>query len=369
MNSKSSSIQARAWVSVGAMAPEAIFARLDERVARSFDDAEAVALSRNFEAVCDAHGHMFEPQFTTFVVSKSRVSPDLTKAIHILFNSLCYLSQVPLQTASPPPVHLTLNGLKRALMWILPSKEQSVCIADVNERVRSPTDYLRLIFQSMATSDEKIKVPLPLRTVQSLAVFDTTTVPTEQIYSFRDHSQHFDQDGDEMFHDVMDILWSTQPHIPIGHAEPIRDAFRPLAKKLHEGAPSLYELVITSLRLKSFLSLLVATSFDEAPLAMTQDLELVTQCIAASFHQRQVLDQHNGQTIGVSNGSVTWPMFHFAVNKLLVSCLHYPHCCKRLTILSPIFWTLYLAWSAKYFWMVPVHITLMRAQEPCLARS
>lgn len=107
------------------MTPEAIFARLNERVAGSFDDGEANALARNFKAICDTHGRVSEPAFTTFALSKIGLSPALTKAVHVLFDSLCYLSQVPLQIASPPPAHLTLDGLKRALTWIIPARTNS----------------------------------------------------------------------------------------------------------------------------------------------------------------------------------------------------------------------------------------------------
>ncbi|KAF3034670.1 hypothetical protein E8E12_003228 [Didymella heteroderae] len=331
MNSGSSGIQVGAWSAVGVMLPEAVFARLKESVAGSLDKAETAALSRNFRVICDVHGRISEPQFTISMLSKSGTSPGLTEAVHILFSSLCYLSQVLLQTISPPPTFLTLDGLKRALMCILTRKEQSVSIADVNERVRSPADHLRLIFQSMANTHEKVEVPMALRAEQSLTVFNTTTVPTEQICTFRDHGQHFDGDGDEMFHDVLDVLWSTVPHIPVGHAEPIRDAFRPLAKELHEKTPSLYGLAVPAPHLRSVLSLLVATSFDEAPLETDQDLELVTQCIAASF--LQVSKQYHSQKSMIPDGDTTWPMFHFAITKLLPTILD-----SLSRLMSKVFW-------------------------------
>ena len=53
---------------------------------------------------------------------------------------------------------------------------------------------------------------------------------------------------------------------------------------------------------------------------MDKDLELVAQCIAASFYQQQALEQSSGPTVTVPNGSTTWPMFHYAVTKLLASC-------------------------------------------------
>lgn len=319
MDSKSAGIQVRAWAAVGAMTPEAIFARLDERVARSFNDAEAAALHRNFEAICDRNGQISEAEFTTFVLSKIGLSTALTKTVHILFDSLCYLSRVPLQTISTPLTHMTIDDLKRALMWMLPGREQSVVDAIVDQRIRSPADQMRLIFQSLANFNEKFEVPLDVRAEQSLAVYNATTFPTDSIYALQNHSMHFDADGDEMYHDVLDVLVSALPYIPVGYAEPGRDTFRPLAKQLYQNAPSLYELFIPALRLGSFLSLLIATSFDGGPLNADQDLECVMRCIAASFRQQLSLEPPNAPTSIVPNSGTTWPMFHLAVSKLLVS--------------------------------------------------
>ncbi|KAF2630902.1 hypothetical protein BU25DRAFT_489020 [Macroventuria anomochaeta] len=320
MNSKDAGRQTRAWTAVGAMTPEAVFARFDQRITNSFDAEEMAALSRNFKEICDNDGHVSEPAFTTFVLSKTRLSPALTKAVHILFDSLCYLSQVPLQAKSPPPTHLTLDGLKRALMWILPSRERSVINATVGHRVRRPADHTRLIFQSLATSYDNFHVPPDVRAVQSLVVHNVARISAEQIHAFQDARMHFDEDGDEMYHDVLDVLVSTQPYVPPGFAEPSRDAFRALAKKLHEGAPSLYELVVPQLRLEAFLSLLIATNFVDGVLDADQDLEFVTRCIAASFRQRlnlRSVDDRSAECQSVPNRGSTWATFHFAISKLL----------------------------------------------------
>lgn len=319
MNTTYAAIQIRAWTAVGAMTPEAIFARVDERVTNSFKTVELDALTKNFNRICDSNGRIYEPTFTNFMLSKTGLSPPLTKAVHILFDSLCYLSRVPLQTISTPPAHMTIDDLKRALMWMLPGREQSVVDAVVDQRIRSPADQIRLIFQSLANSNEKFEVPLDVRAERSLAVYNATTFPTDSIYASQNHSMHFDADGDEMYHDVLDVLASALPYIPVGYAEPGRDAFRPLAKQLYQSAPSLYELVIPAIRLKSFLSLLIATSFDGGPLNVDQDLECVVRCIAASFRQQLRLELPNGPRSIVPNGGTTWPMFHLAVSKLLVS--------------------------------------------------
>ena len=99
MNYESSKIHVCTWAAVRATTPAAIFARLDERVARTFDDEEAAALSRSFAILCDTDGQISESQFIAFVVSKGRLSPDLAKAVRILFDSLC---QVPLGTDHCP---------------------------------------------------------------------------------------------------------------------------------------------------------------------------------------------------------------------------------------------------------------------------
>jgi hypothetical protein len=294
-------VQIHAWTAVGAMTPEAILARIDQNIIdkRTFTPEELAALRRNFQAVCDDKGRISKAEFTSFVLSKSSLPAALTEAVHVLFESLCYLSGVPLQStsSSPPTTHLTIEGLTRALMWLLPSRVPSVITETSRGLMRSPADHRRLMFQSLATSHvahapeetRSIAPPGPRQEAQNQAA-----------------ETNADEHGDDMYHDILDTLASTQPHIPPSFAPPSRNTFHALATKLHQGTPSLASLAISKERLTSFLSLLLANNFLERLLDVGPDLAAVAHDMAASFcHGRQ-------------DGQVTWEMFDSAAAELLV---------------------------------------------------
>jgi hypothetical protein len=292
-------VQIHAWTAVGAMTPEAILARIDQHIIdkRTFTPSELAALRRNFQAVCDNKGQISKAEFTNFVLSKSSLPAALAEAVSVLFDSLCYLSRTPLQStsSSPPTTHLTIEELTRALMWLLPSRVPSVITETSSGLMRSPADHRRLMFQSLATS-RGAHAPEETRSVASR-------------HEPRDQGAEInaDEGADDMYHDILDTLASTQPYIPPSFAPPSRDTFHALATELHDGAPSLASLAISTDRLTSFLLLLLANNFLERLLDVDPDLEAVARAMAASFcHGRQ-----DGQII-------TWEMFEFAAARLLV---------------------------------------------------
>jgi hypothetical protein len=298
-------VQIHAWTAVGAMTPEAIFARFDQNIIdnRTFRSDELASLKRNFQAVCDNKGRVFEAEFTNFVLSKSGLPAALAEAVHVLFESLCYLSMVPLQSTSTP-THLTIEGLTRALMWLLPSRVSSVITETSSGLMRSPADHRRLIFQSLATS----------RAAQAPETRSVAPVGSRKESQNQGAETNYDEDGDEMYHDILDALASTQPYIPPSYAPQSRDSFRALATELHKGAPPLSSLAISNQRMLSFLLLLLANNFLERLLDVGPDLKAVAHDMTASFCQDQQVEQ------------ITWPMFDFAAAKLLV--------CKRVSIRS-----------------------------------
>jgi hypothetical protein len=295
-------VQIHAWTAVGAMTPEAILARIDQNIIdkRTFTPAELAALRRNFQAVCDNKGQISKAEFTNFVLSKSSLPAALAEAVNVLFDSLCYLSRTPLQStpSSPPTTHLTIEGLTRALMWLLPSRVPSVITETSSGLMRSPADHRRLMFQSLATS-RVAHAPGETRSAAS-------SVSSRREIRNQGAETNADELGDEMYHDIVDTLASTQPYVPPSFAPPSRDTFHALATKLHEGALSLSSLAIPKERLTSFLLLLLANNFLERLLDVGPDLEAVAHDMAASFcHGRQ-------------DGQITWETFDFAAANLLV---------------------------------------------------
>lgn len=317
------------------MTSGAISERFDQNIIDSppFSTEELNALERNFEKLCNDNGHIDRAAFRAFVISKGDLPPALREAAGILFDSLCYLSTAPLQTTSSPPDFLTLKALKRALVWSFSHKASSVMTNTSGYRERSPADHRRLIFQSLATPHQGRCPSVDSELARVLAADNARDFPPGYRGGpVEDEDVNFDDDGDEMYHDVLDFLASTQPYVPPTYAEPCRDSFRDLAKKLHKGAPSLYDLVIPMPRLQAFLSLLLATNLQNLVVDCTVDADLelqsVAQSMAACFDQ-PLKTSTFGPSPDRSSGfpdAITWPKFNFAISKLLVRIpLHLNH--------------------------------------------
>ena len=290
------------------MSLDAIFARFDQSITDSlvFTPEELAAIQSTFGAISDSKGRVDKPTFTTSVLAKTGLEPALADAIHILFDCLCYLSKVPFQTPSPPPAHLTLNETKRALIWLLPSRASPVMTETYAFATRTRTDHRRLVFQSLATSRREKTVPYGRRLARAVEACKANASERGHEVEASELGINFDGGGDEMYHDVLDVLASTQPYVPPGFALESRDEFRGLATTLHHGAPNLFDLVVPADRLETFLSLLVATNFVEDVLDADKELRAVARDMAASFCQSDFVE------------GVTWPMFDLAVAGLLV---------------------------------------------------
>lgn len=325
MDTSNSGRQVRAWAAVGAMTSGAIFERFDQNIIDSppLSTEELNALESNFEKLCDDSGRVDRAAFVTFVILKVNLPPALTEAAGILFDSLCHLITAPLQTTSPPPDFLTLKGLKRALVWTFSHKASSVLTNTSGYRERSPADHRRLIFQSLATLYHGRYPPVDSGLARALAAYNARDFPPgHRGGPVKDKDINHDEDGDEMYHDVLDFLASTQPYVPPTYAGPCRDSFRDLAKSFHEGAPSLYDLAISKPRLQAFLSLLLATNLQNRSIDCTIDADLELQSVARSMlacfdHPLEISTSSPERSSGLSD-AITWPMFNFAISKLLV---------------------------------------------------
>lgn len=335
MDTSNSGRQVRAWAAVGAMTSRAIFDRFDQTIIDSppLSAEELSALQAIFEKTCDNNGHLHREAFNSLVISKGDLPPALREAAGILFDGLCYLSTTPLQTSSPPPDFLTLKGLKRALVWSFPQKASSVITNTSGYRERSPADHRRLIFQSLATSYQGQCPPVDSQLSRALAAANARDFPPGYRGGpIKDGDINYDDDGDEMYHDVLDFLASTRPYVPPSYADPRRDSYRDLATKLHSGTPSLSDLAVSTSRIQAFLSLLLATNLRDriADCTTDADLELqnAAQSLAACFNQP-------GKTSKLSHG-ITWPMFNFAISKLLVRIPFHLICTLLTSVASPL---------------------------------
>jgi hypothetical protein len=155
-------------------------------------------------------------------------------------------------------------------------------------RERSPAYQRKLIFESLATPYQGILPPFDREFAKELAAKNAKDFPPEYRGGpVKDEAINFDDDGDEMFHDVLDFLASTTPYVPPTYAEPRRDNFRDLVKKFHADAPLFSDLAVPRQRLEAWLSLLLETKLrnraDDCAVDAELELHIVAQSMAACF--------------------------------------------------------------------------------------
>lgn len=106
--------------------------------------------------------------------------------------------------------------------------------------------------------------------------------------------------GDELYHDLLSVVMTAQPKRGLPLAGEPRDAFRPLASRLHGDAPTqLYEYTGPTHRMREIVRLMLYRGFGIAefdPLGDTCELEQVADCITRTFAQ-------------YSDVGINWPMF------------------------------------------------------------
>ena len=133
-------------------------------------------------------------------------------------------------------------------------------------------------------------------------------------------SEHCDDWGDEIYHDMLDVLVTSQPSPSYAARGELRDSFRPLASSLHRGAPLLRELTIPVQTLRVFVKFLIYHTFGVSNDALpTGDdkYDLAVECIMRAFK----FDFEVG---------VDWFMFEEGC-RAAVSALAIPHGVNMLT--------------------------------------
>ncbi|KAK2831982.1 hypothetical protein FQN49_006972 [Arthroderma sp. PD_2] len=295
------------WIKEGNMIPERILERLTEaRGYGGLQESEYIGIKRAFAS----HGveeagtvRLGEDGFISFLKSSSTTPSLLNEAGNILYSSLLYLSKYPFQLDASQT--MTLGGFSRAILWALidhPFGEirGRTLYAESNFcRGRTPADYRRAIFQSLATSRDGIGLPYDEEEWKKQA--------KRRAYQFdRSEASHIefagincDEDGDEMYHDVLDILYSSQIEIHPCLAPVYRDRFRPLAKKLHGNHTRLHHLTIPQDSFQRLVKLFVSCHFGPNSRAKVEDmldLDQVSWCITKAFARNPDI-------------GITWPMF------------------------------------------------------------
>ena len=242
------------WERQGLLSKDQVLKRLDDQMHfyhyYSPDEQDVIA---NFDIIIKTNRSCDESAFITFLTDRfPPTSASIAEAAPILYTSATYLARFPF-VEDPQPL-LTLAALKRALLlssvcsncWIQESTCYSVSTGEfVGCRGRTEVDYIRIIFQSIASPEPRNYSNTELEMIE--------TIP-------KSGTPNNDEDGDELYHDVLDVLSATLP-LEVWEIHPSRDQLRPLAKSLWSTDLRLSHYRIDRNKLKTFIKPLIALAF------------------------------------------------------------------------------------------------------------
>lgn len=243
------------WVAKGMLSKVFILGRLDQSIADSvaFSEEELSALKRVFQTVCSSDGLLTEAAFISLLQTGSTLpqSPEGIKVGKILYKSLAYLGNLPFLDSPERTVFqngISLEQLTRSLVWALPGRYRYIIEEGNFSRMRSKADHRRLVFQSLGSATHA--TPYNNEDARKLARQGAFDVDRDDCMDFC--SINRDDDGDEIYHDLLDVLYATQEEKDPGLAPAPRDAFRPVAKRIatDHDLPSLYHIGIPRMLLQ-----------------------------------------------------------------------------------------------------------------------
>lgn len=301
------------WVAKGMLNKGFILGRLDQKIEGNFpfSQEEKSALRRVFQSACSSTDEILtEAAFISFLQTNSTIprSPEASEAGKILYTSLAYLATLPFPINPEKNVSqygLSLEQFKRSLLWALPGGYSTIIEEGSDSRLRTKADHRRLIFQSLASTTHT--VPYDYEDARKKALHDAFQADWEPYLEYC--SLNHDNDGDEIYHDLLDVLYSMQEEKAPWLAAVPRDAFRPVAKRIaiENDVPSLYSIGIPTTQFFYLVKLLLALQF--APGSPETELNLnnfdsAAKSICAAFRA------HEEPEI------ITWPAFNRAMKEI-----------------------------------------------------
>ncbi|QKX57760.1 uncharacterized protein TRUGW13939_04880 [Talaromyces rugulosus] len=297
------------WVAKGMLNKEFILERLDQRIedGSPFSQEEKSALKRVFDSVCSTDGLLTQAAFISFLQTKSALprSQEAIQAGKLLYTSLAYLSSLPFPSSPERNASrgLSLKQLTRSLVWVLPGSYSAIIEQGSDSRLRTKADHRRLVFQSLASTTHKIQYDY--EDARKIARHDAFEVDWESDLEFC--SLNHDDDGDEIYHDLLDVLYSTQEEKSPGLARVPRDAFRPIAKRIatENDVPSLHPIGIPTNQFISLVKLLLALQFESTETEVDLDyFDAAATSICAAF------SDHKDTAV------ITWSAFNCALKDI-----------------------------------------------------
>ncbi|KAE8340173.1 hypothetical protein BDV24DRAFT_175461 [Aspergillus arachidicola] len=301
----------------GLLDRDAVLYRLTRRICKFGvikSESELLHLRRTFDSLAvEGNGTktLTQTGFLSFLESTGFLPPSMRDTGALVYRSLLYLSQYPFH--QPIPDSLTYMGLIRALAWTMAWRMRPIHEACRWSRTRSPADSRRQLFQSFATGRDGKSVPFDAEYAKAQAqrrAFDFACVSHDSLTCIFPKT-NYDDHGDEMFHDILDALFSIQPQI-IWLVPPPRDCFRATARRL-AGDERLHDLSIPQDQFRAIVKLLVTASIrgPTVPVEELVDLDHVVDCMVHRAIQRPDI-------------GITWDMYDQAARNgmpMLVDCL------------------------------------------------
>ncbi|KAI1463097.1 uncharacterized protein F4812DRAFT_448027 [Daldinia caldariorum] len=308
------------WIAQGELTRDRIMSRLDSIVQKyAIASEDKQALQDGFASACSRTSSgdndvLTETAFISLLQSKSGLphNPEGVEAGKIIYEMLAYLSTLPLPTRpSPQTEGLNLAQITRALAWALSDRTGYILVESNHSRKRTRSDHKRLLFQSLADSTVLPAIQGQVRQhVSELAhrnMFDIDECYHEIC------RLNNDADGDEIYYDLLEVLFSTQEEVSPWMSTVPLDKFRGIAKqiKVDEGLPELHTLSISVPRFQTFVKVMLALQFE--PVTSEHDVVELThfdgaaRCICAAFIQNQ--DEFQDLDASISRVNITWPSF------------------------------------------------------------
>lgn len=306
--------------------------KLENAHCNAFGPGEQEAVARVFHRHADARaGEEARLHRTAFIgLLQARLPPGLPSTFaETLYRLVAYHAAAPFypSPSSTPPPSLGLRDLERGLAWLLPPYYLHVSTKGTPGRLRTPSDQRRVVFQSIATcaaatadnaGEEAVRCDYARRGAYDEAhvrenVPDFGELIEELLDTYAKMNR--DADGDETFHDLVDVL---QMAAPVQHPYGVkRDQLRPLAKKLHVADVPFHRLAIAREELRDLVKVLVALQYEvtrtsQEPIHLTPFEEAVA-CVMATF---TCDDEQLAAAFPIALDLVAWPAFDKGLQKM-----------------------------------------------------
>ena len=304
--------QVEEWEAQGLMTSERVLKRLNMKVDEYVLHSTAEAIQENLSLLCvekSGAKYLDEIKFVSFLARAfPRSFSPIIEGGPIIYASAVYLAGFHFY--EEPPL-LTLDGFLRALTLMLPDRTTCwISGSGIDDRLitreRTEIDHVRLLFQSLAASND-MSVDDSQSNTQEL---EMTILPRPSQYDPWFRALNIDADGDELHHDVLGVLSATQP-IPIYEIPVPRDDLRYLATSLWDTKFRLSHYRLSREKLAALVKLMLSMRLSDT---CQQDSSFTNRLPELTDVTERVV---NAFSVNNETG-ITWPIFYSTMTSVAV---------------------------------------------------